>query len=219
MGYSAYSTSSSVENFQEEDPNIPSHVESNEIGDACTVCSDVSDMTMRQYGLEYDFKPDIGEIAIMTLDVNYGDLANMACEKRLSLRSLILDPVFSAEVDAHLTWSQLLDHEASPPLVREEQSSKLHIWTKGHEDEPSGLGDGALPLSPFPGTLQLVQSSNQFCDSVSLGSFSSFGRPRPLAAIKRLFSSQRKHPKVHDQQFSLASDVTTRSVSSTIYLH
>lgn len=219
MGYSVRSGSSSVESLHEEDPNIPSHVSHvprGEIGGECSVCSEVSDFTMRQYGLKYDFKPDIGEIANMTLHVNYGDLANMASEKRPSMRSLVLDPVFSSDDDAEVTWSQLLDHEALPRTVREEQSSKSYLWTKGH-NEPQSSWATLVPPSPFQMAIQRTQHSRRPSDTFASASLSSFRRPRPLTAIKRLLLSRKKNS--NDHQENLASDVIRGgSIPSTVFV-
>ena len=216
MGYSVDSGSSSVEPLNVQDPNIPSHVphfECNETWGGQSVCSEMSDETMRQHGLKYSGTPDIGEIANMTLHVNYGDLANMACATRSSFRSLVLDPVLSTEGDAHVTWSQLLDSEALPSIVRKHRDSKSRLWTKSHNEPPS-VWD--VPESPPPfhtAMQQLAQRRIKSSDSGCSGGFFNFRRRRVLTAIKTLLSDRRKAATDFDQKFASVQAETEESVT------
>lgn len=216
--------SSSVESLHAEDLNIPLHVDcrqKHDVDDGCSVRSEVSDGTMQFYGLEYNCKPDIGEIANMTLDVNYGDLANMACGSTSpSFRSLVMDPIFSVETnDENLTWSQLLDHEARPvPPVKtlEEGKSISHLWTRGHEESLDTTR--GIP-SPFD-KVQQMENARRTSDTMSLMSASSgFSRPRPLNAIKRFWARRRRNGrlrKAYSRQLSSATHISNKSSPPTM---
>ena len=215
MGYSVNSGSSSVEPFNEQDPNVPSHVphiECNETWGGRSVCSEMSDETMRQHGLKYGGTPDIGEIANMTLHVNYGDLANMACVVRSSFRSLVLDPLLSTEDDAHATWSQLLDSEALPSIVRKQVNSKSHLWTKSHSEKPSVWDAPEFP-PPLHTAMQHLAQRRVPSDSVSFVGFFSFRRRRALTAIKSLLSTRRKDTTAFDQKFASVQTETEESAT------
>ncbi len=216
MGYSIDTGSSSVEPLNVEDTNIPSHVpyfECNETLDGRSLCSEISDETMRQHGLKYSGTPDIAEIANMTLNINYGDLANMACATRSSFRSLVLDPVQSTEGDDHVTWSQLLVSEASPSIVRKDRNSKSHLWTKSHNEPPSVWDDPESPNPLHTAMQQLSQRRIKSSDSGCVGGFFSFRRRRVLTAIKALLSNRRKAATAFDRKSASVQAETEESVT------
>ncbi len=206
----ANSDSSSVEEY-EEDSNVPTDVNCGRISteeneDEGSVSSELSDQSMRHYGLTYDCKPDISEVANLTLNVNYGDLANMACERIITKQpSLVLGPVNSAlEECGALTWSELLDGEVQQPQTATEHSTISYIWTQGYDDTSTLAG---ATLAPFSRPYKLTRRPSDF-SARSLSSWSS--RPRPLDSIKR-FLARRKERSTHDKQSSSRTAETTKS--------
>eukprot|EP00429_Kryptoperidinium_foliaceum_P004768 CAMPEP_0176011190 /NCGR_PEP_ID=MMETSP0120_2-20121206/5158_1 /TAXON_ID=160619 /ORGANISM="Kryptoperidinium foliaceum, Strain CCMP 1326" /LENGTH=224 /DNA_ID=CAMNT_0017344049 /DNA_START=207 /DNA_END=881 /DNA_ORIENTATION=+ len=186
---------SSVEVLDEEDPNVPQDVQcrtqrnnSRTADDDGSACSEISDGTMQHYGWEFDCKPDIAEVAGMTLGVNYGDLA-LASENIAKRRPSLVKPDFSEPGNtAEMTWSQLLDHQAQVKpnfTMQPMKSSEKYVWSKGY-DEPFDSGGGLNP-SPFALDSMISRSQRSMrSGAASVPTLSS--RRRPLRAIKRFIS-------------------------------
>lgn len=205
-----YSDTSSVEEY-EEDLNIPLDVNYSSRpavanDDNSSVSSELSDQTMIHCGLDYDCKPDISEVANLTLDVNYGDFANMACERPMTKQpSLVLGPVHAAMEDyAQLTWSELLEDELAKTRGDMQQRDKSPIWTRGYDETP-GLASASLATISRPYKVTRRPSD------MSIKSVSSWtSRPRPLDSIKR-FLSRRKDKYLYDKQSSSRTAETSKS--------
>lgn len=211
-----YDDDSSVEVF-EEDPNVPTGV--NCLGDSklndvdnSSIASELSDQTMKRCGLTYDCKPDISEVANLTLDVNYGDLANMACDRRLtSQSSLGLGLAHSTVEDCgELTWSQLLDDSLQQSPSGVQNDKMMFIWNQGYDEAPSLAGAALAPS--FTSSRPPFKSTRRPSD-MSVASLSSLtSRPKPLHALKR-FIARRKLNKMNNNKQSSSSTADTAKSS------
>jgi len=173
---------SSDEEF-EEDPDIPLDVSYRETSsradddDNRSTASDLSDQSM--CGRTYDCKPDILEIAHLTLNVNYGDLANLAWNRS---EATALDPLLTDDVNAgeELTWSQLLDGEPQPAHSGLQQSTKSFIWTQGYDPNCALSGGQMASPNPFSTPFKLERRKSATARLVGLPP-----KPQPLKAIRR----------------------------------
>jgi len=186
----------------EEDHNVPQDVKCStpstsihQTSDDRSACSEISDETMQLFGLEYDCKPDIAEVAGLTLEVNYGDLALASKTPTKRLPSLVRPSGFSNETSTpKQTWSQLLDHKAQKrPRPNIDLNPEIPVWCKGYDhDHVFDLGISIHTTSPFSPS-NLLGASQRTLRPASLPTYS--GRRRPFRALKQLLTRRKPTSK------------------------
>lgn len=179
---------SSDEEF-EEDPNVPKDVEccegESDHPDDLSSIGAMSGQYLRDLEVS-GCRPDLAEVANMTINVNYGDLANMAScpvQSRTKI-ALLIDPALTAEADANLTWSQMLDIDQKPQNGSPGEQATF-AWNQGY-DETCSLSGAALTLSNSERSDVVMSRRQSDCSALSLSRLPR--RPRPLSALKRFLS-------------------------------
>mmetsp|Transcript_28116 Transcript_28116/g.39517 ORF Transcript_28116/g.39517 Transcript_28116/m.39517 type:complete len:224 (+) Transcript_28116:69-740(+) len=209
-----YSGYSSDEEEHEEDPNIPSDVECShndfqEFEDNLSVVSDHSGTDWKELEFSHACSPDLAEVANLTLNVNYGDLANMASHPiKTRTRLTLLDPALTADNVEDLTWSEMLDTgiEGQGTGFNKEPT---FLWTQGHEETES-LGGFSLTSDHhyLPSRGHKRRPSHG-----SVRSLNRLSMPRPLNALRR-FLARREEGKVAEFDFQVSERTTETSSCS-----